>query len=126
MLVGAVDPEVVRGRARRHHQVIERHRTLAGEAHLVAIPVDREDLVLAEAHPLVGPEQAPHGISDIGRVQPRGGHLVQQGLEGVEVVAVDEGDVDRLALQAFRRRQAAEAGPDDHDLGLVWHGSMVA
>ena len=54
--------------------------------------------------------------------RPGRGHLVQQRLEGVEVVLVDEGDLDRRALQAPGDLEPAEPGADHHDLAgpLPW------
>ena len=43
---------------------------------------------------------------DVGGRQPGGGHLIQQRLEDVVVVAIDDGDVDRRAPAARARRPA--------------------
>ena len=39
-------------------------------------------------------------MGDVGGVQAGGGHLVQQRLEGREVVAVDQRDLDGMAVEA--------------------------
>jgi len=43
------------------------------------------------------------------------GHLVQQGLEKMEVPSVDNGRVDLRSAQRPRARKAAKSAPDDHD-----------
>jgi len=64
-------------------------------------------------------------VGHVGGVQARGGHLVEQRLEGVEVVAVDEGDLHVGVPELAGRVEAAEAGADDGDLhaGPIggWH-----
>ncbi len=60
-------------------------------------------------------EDAARREGDVVGVETGGGHLVQQRLEGVEVVGVDEGDVDRCVAEGLDRRQPAEAGADDDD-----------
>ena len=66
--------------------------------------------VTLDGAPAAAADAAADGVGDVLGVQPGRGHLVQQRLEGVEVVDVEERDLDRLAEQAAGRRQAAEAG----------------
>ena len=47
--------------------------------------------------------------------------LVEEGLEGVEVVGVDQHDLHALAEQASGRRQAPEPRPDDDDVSSAAH-----
>jgi hypothetical protein len=74
----------------------------------------------------VGQEHAGVGLAaqdpadwrcDVARRQPRGGHLVEQHLEQMVVLAVDQGDADRLAAQRLGGGETAEAAADDHDMG---------
>ena len=90
-----------------------------------AVPVDAGDAALPEPHVGLAVEQAPHDVGHVGGAQPGGGHLVQERLEGVEVVLVDEGDLDRRALQAPGDLEPAEPGADHHDLGDHRHGRSL-
>ena len=65
-------------------------------------------------------------LGDVVAVEAGRGHLVQQGLEGVEVVGVDEGDVDGDAGQGPGGAQAPEAGSDDDDAMAVGHAPRLA
>ena len=64
-----------------------------------------------------------HRVGHVVGVQAGRGHLVEQRLEGVEVVGVDERHVDRGVAERLGRRQAAEAGADDHDPMAVAHAA---
>ena len=55
------------------------------------------------------------GAGDVGRVQGRGGDLVEQRLEQVMIRAVDDRQADVGPPQRLRRGQAAEAAAEDHD-----------
>ena len=126
VLARAVDAEVVGRGTGGHHEVVERHRALGAEGDGVAVPVDADDLVLAEQHPLLATEDPPDDVADVGGVQAGGGDLVEQRQEGVEVVAVDDGDVDVLALEPLGGRQAPEAGAHDDDPPTISHRPIVA
>ena len=67
-------------------------------------------------------EDAPHRVGDVGGVEAGGGHLVEQRLERVEVVAVDDGDVDVGVGELLRGSETTEPGADDDDpLALAAH-----
>ena len=53
------------------------------------------------------PEDGPDRVGDVARFQTSGGHLVEEGLERVEVALVDEGDVDRRPRLGGPWRQPA-------------------
>ncbi len=57
--------------------------------------------------------------------QPRRGHLIQQRLEHVVVVAVDQRDAARRAGQAPGRGQAGKSAADDDDVRQVGVGHDV-
>ncbi len=84
-----------------------------GERDFTRGGIDAVDL--AQQHPRIGlaVEDAAYRPGHVGGVEAGGGHLVEQGLEQVEVAAVDHGDVDRSLGQGARRAEAAEAGADD-------------
>jgi hypothetical protein len=83
---------------------------------------------LHEGHVVLVVEDGAHRVGDVGGVQPGGGDLVEQRLEGVEVVAVDQRDRHVVGLgQGLGGGEPAEAGPDDHHLVLLFtsHGPRV-
>ena len=110
VLVDALDAERVGGGAGGHDQVVE------GEVvDLVVLPLDVEQrrsqstpvtVAWRNTHVGLPAEDPAHRIGDVGGVQAGRGHLVQQRLEGVEVVPVDQRDVDRSVASAPRRRRA--------------------
>jgi hypothetical protein len=114
MLLGPVDPEPVDRRPGAEHQEVVAEAVAVGQVDLAAVPVDADDGRPAEAHVVLSLEQRTDGVADVDAAQPGGGHLVQERLEHVEVVAVNHGDVDLGAGQAAGGRQTAEAG-SHHD-----------
>jgi hypothetical protein len=111
------DPEMGRGRTGGHDQVIERQRAVV-EQQPPFVPLDAQDLALAKRDVLLSLEDAPNRVGHVRRVQSRSGDLVQQRLEGVEVVPVDDRHVHRRASEPLRGGEAAEAGADDD---YFWH-----
>jgi len=85
-----------------------------GEAHLSCVDVDRHGPAVAEHHVVLAAEDGANGIGDVGRVEPGRCHLVEQRLEGVEVVAVDDRHLHRLAPEMPDGAEPCEAGPDHH------------
>jgi hypothetical protein len=74
-------------------------------------------------------EDAADRVGDVVDVEARGGHLVQQRLEGVEVVGVDEHHVDRFVAEALHHGEAAEARADHHHAmatAVARHVSLAA
>jgi hypothetical protein len=62
-------------------------------------------------------------MRDVARRELRGGHLVEQGLELVMVVAVDQGDRHVLVVgESLRAPEAREPAADDHHVTLVVRG----
>ena len=64
------------------------------------------------------PQDPADGRSNIPRRQRCGGDLIQQGLEQVMVSSIDDGHIDRFALERTSRIQAAEPAANDD---YVWH-----
>ena len=65
-------------------------------------------------------EHAAQRVRDVARRELRGGHLVEQRLELVMVVAVDERDRHVFVVgEALRAAETREASADDHDVALV-------
>lgn len=58
-------------------------------------------------------ENDTQGRGDFAGREPAGGHLVEQGLEEVEVAAIDQGDRYRRAAQRLGNIQPAKSAADD-------------
>ena len=81
---------------------------------LARVEVDRLDL--GDVH-LRGREDPPHGAEHAARPDPAGDHLADEAVEGVEVVAADNGDVDLAALDL----PPELAGQRDRDVAAAEH-----
>ncbi len=91
---------------------------LAGrERDLAKARVDAGDLGQQRGDVAAAAEQVPDWPGDLGGGKRGGGDLIEQRLETMMVDPVDEGHVDRRALERFRRLDPAEAGADNDDLG---------
>ncbi len=62
---------------------------------------------------------------DIGRGECAGGHLVEQWLEEVEVLAIEERDLHGHMPEAFGRTEAAETAANDYDSMGIRHVSTL-
>ncbi len=78
---------------------------------LAAVPVDAGDRGHPERDVVGLPEDDPDRVGHVAGLEAGGGHLVEQGLEGVEVALVDDGHLDRLADQGAGRGQARRTRP---------------
>ena len=99
-------------RAGRDDQVVVRRPVAAVEVQHAAVEVDARHAGQPDGDVGLAPEDAAHRVGDVAASRPGRGHLVQQRLEGVEVVAVDQGDVDRGVARPLTAARPAEAGPD--------------
>ena len=117
------DAEELGRRPAGHDERVEGERAVVGQEHLPAVPVDTCHRRHPEAHVVSLPEDHPDRIGHVARLQAGGRHLVEEGLERVEVALVDDGDLDVLADQGPGRRQAAESGSHHH---YPVHPPMVA
>ena len=119
VLIDPRDGERVGDRTGGHDQMIERqvgHRVIVVvQMQATDCEVGADDGGVTELEVGLAALDAPDRVRDVGARQARGGHLVEQGLEGVEVVAVDEGDIDRRVGELAGRDQTTEACADDHD-----------
>ena len=121
VLVDAGDAETRRDRAGGDHEVVVVERDLVVDGDRPAVEVDRGHGAEQEPRRLRPAQDAAHGEADVAGVETRRRHLVQQRLEGVEVVGVDDGDVDRRATQSLDDAQPAEPRPDDDDMRFPCH-----
>ena len=74
---------------------------------LAGVEVDRLDL--GDMH-LRRREDPPHRAEHAARPDPAGDHLADETVEGVEVVATDNGDVDLTALDGRRSSRVSVIG----------------
>ncbi len=79
------------------------------------LEVDRARLRHQDADVARAPEDRAQRVCDFARRERPGRDLVGQGLEEVEVAAVDERDLDVRTPQVLHRLQASEAAADDDD-----------
>jgi hypothetical protein len=63
----------------------------------------------------VAAEDCPDRSGDFAGGESSGGNLVEERLEGVVILAVDDGNFDRGARERARNVETAEAGADDQD-----------
>ena len=111
----------------RQHQVVERQIRLPVDVEHARRPVHAADPTALEADVGLAVEEPAHDVGHVGGAEPGRGHLVQERLEGVEVVLVDQGHLDRRALQAPGDLEPTEPGAHHHDLGDHGHvGSLPA
>jgi hypothetical protein len=120
------DAEPGRHRADGQDQMVVGDLAPVGESHHLALTVDADDLAPAHVQVALAVEQPAHRVGHVGRVQARGGDLVEQRLERGEVLAVDKGDLDRQLVQAPGRGQAPEPGTHDHDVRSDTHASHLS
>jgi hypothetical protein len=106
--------EVVRLDPGRHDEVVVGVGLVAHPDGL-APEVDVADLGHHHFAVLLSPEHLADRGGDLGRRQRGRGHLVEQGLEDVVVLAVEEQDVQVRPGQRLRGLEAAEAAADEHD-----------
>ena len=95
VLVHAGDAEVAADRARREDQVVVRDRFAVGDHDPTLVEVDADDTRHLEVRVRLAPDHAADARRDVVGRHTCGRNLVEQRREGVEVVLVDEGDVDR-------------------------------
>ena len=94
------------------------HR-LAVEDDLLGIGLDLGHLAEQHLHVALGAHQLPQGCGHISAGHQAGGHLIEQGLEEVEVALVDQGDAHIGALEGLAGFDAGKAAADNHHVGLV-------
>ena len=109
--------------AHRQHEVVPGERLPVRPRDRPGVGVHSDDLALLYGHGLVLAEHGAQRAADVGRGELRGGHLVEQRLELVVVVAVDQRDLDPGVGQHLGAPDAREAAPDDHHArrAVPWH-----
>jgi hypothetical protein len=106
--------EIGVGGARGQDEEVVRHLPVAEDQALVA-EVDSGGIGQEDGRVALPAQDVAQGRRDVRRGEAGGGHLVQERLEDVMVVAVDERDLDGRMAQRARRGEAGEAPADDDD-----------
>jgi len=128
VVVDPGDPEGVGGGTGGDDEVVEGEvldlvlRVLEVQDPGVEVGADHRGL--PEGQVVLAGGDAPDRVGHVGAGQARGGHLVEQRLEGVEVVLVHERHVDGRLRQLPCRSEATEPRPDDHHL-QPFHGTSL-
>ena len=126
VLLRTRSPVVRRRHAVRDQQVVVRHLLPVEQAHGAGIRVDLHEVLVHDVEVRLLGAQAPQEVRDVAGVQPSGGHLIEQRLEGVVDAAVDEGHAHGCVPQSARGADTGEAAADDDDVGEVGLGLGVA
>ena len=95
VLAHAGDAEVAADRAGGEDQVVVRDRCAVGDHDAALVEVDADDTRHLEVRVRLSPDHAADARRDVVGRDTCGRNLVEQRREGVEVVLVDQGDVDR-------------------------------
>ena len=113
--VGAdtVDAERRADRSGGDDEVVVAEHPVAADRHRLMLQIDVRDLTEHEADRVIAAEDPSNREADVVGIETSGSHLVEQRLEGVEVVGVDHRDVDLHMSQALGSTNPPEAGTDD-------------
>src|SRR5664280_2230007 len=111
-LLGTGHGEVCRNRARRHHEVVEGNLRAIIDDDDPSRVVNGTYATVTKANVSGGAENRSNWVGDVGRLEARGRHLVQERLKRVEVVLVDNRDANILITEAFGSRDSREATTD--------------
>jgi hypothetical protein len=103
----------------REHEVVVAQRFELGEANLVAVEVDRRDLVLVDADIFLLVEEIPDRVSDCRLFEQAGRDLVEERLEGVVVVLVDDHHIDVALAELLGGPDPSETSPQHNDAGAA-------
>ena len=120
--VGAGGAEEVDPGPQAHDQEVVLLGVPVGEVHGPGVQVDAGDGGLGEGQVVLLVHELADGVADRLRVQHVGGHLVEQRLERVVVVAVHQHHVHRCLLELAGGADAPEPGAEDEDERAVGHG----
>ena len=99
VLVHAGDAEVAADGAGGEDQVVVRDRVGVGDHDATLVEVDADDTHHLEVRVRLSPDHPADARRDVVGRDARGRNLVEQRREGVEVVLVDQGDVDRALVE---------------------------
>jgi hypothetical protein len=114
MLGGTWNREEGRGGPRSKDQVVVGHHVALGELDHVPGEVDARNRGVAEGHIRLSAQDGPEWVGDIGGLEAGGSYLVEEGLEGMEVVLIDDDDVEGPSTQLPGCRQPGKTSAADH------------
>lgn len=126
VLLNAGDTEGRRLGAGREDQLVVGDRRPFGDLDDALVEIDVGHGAQPDVDVDLAMEDASHGVGDRLALQAGGCDLVEQGLEGVEVLAVDQRDPHRLAGERLSQGEASEAGTDDDDVLRGSHRLSIA
>ena len=97
---------------------------LVGELHHPPLQIEVHHFSQQHFDVAVAANDPADGSGDLRRRQPRGGHLVEQGLKRMVVLTVNDRDPDRVFGQVPGGVQAAKSTAHNHNVRcvLVLHG----
>ena len=126
MFGGSGDAEIVRPDADRQDEVVIGNRLADIGDHPPLRAVDRRDGRAPEPHRAAETAgERSQRIGDVARIQPAGGDLIEQGLEGRIGVAVDQGDRITVAREFLSGPQPTESTTDHHHVRLRHEPTVV-
>jgi hypothetical protein len=126
VLGDAGDPVGVGHRPGGDHQVVVLQGGTLVEVHTAGLEVDPRHAPHPHVRISVTCDDAAHRVRDVVGIEAGRRHLVEQRLEGVEVVRVDHHDVDRRTGQALRDGEPAEpCAHHDHSVTSFHHRATV-
>jgi hypothetical protein len=113
-------PEIARTDAGGDHEVVVVETHLAAIRHrdpyLASLRIDAFDLRHRHGDVRLTPEDLADRSRDVTRSEPRGGHLVEQRLEEMVILAIHQRDTHRRAAQGRDGCEAAEAAAEHDDV----------
>ena len=93
-----------------------------GEQNLACGHVDAAHVAEDDIDVPVARDHAPDGLGDVGGGKGGGRDLIEERHEEMIVAPVDDRHLDRRPAETLGTGEAAEAGPDDDDMGLRRRG----
>src|SRR5215469_4436880 len=108
------------GRSGGHDQVVIGDLQF-GSIHDAAVEIESGHLGHEDFHVLVCPENRADGFCDLSGRKPGSRDLVQKGLKGMEILAVDHCDLDRRFGQGARGIQPTKSRADDDNSRSIAH-----
>jgi hypothetical protein len=92
------------------------------KVHTTRLEIDAQGLGHQDGHVGLGVHNGAYRLCDVGRRETGHGHLVQQGLKGVMVGAIDERYAHGRTRKRPSRRKAAKTAADDDYVGVAVGG----
>ena len=85
------------------------------ELYAPPVEIEADGLIHEDFDVLIFADDGADGLRDLGRREHGEGDLIEKRLEGVMILAIDEGNVDGKLCETHRGVDSGEASSDDHD-----------